>query len=54
MGLEHIRREFQGSLVAGYCTIQLSAPVPYGGDVEVIVALQLPLEAINEIMQERS
>jgi methyl-accepting chemotaxis protein len=31
----------------------IGQPVIYGGDVELIVALQLPLDAINEIMQQR-
>ncbi len=32
----------------------VAQPVVHGGEVELIVALQLPLEAINEVMQERS
>ena len=38
-----------GGVPAGF----VSAPVYAGGDVEGVVALQLPLEAINTIMQQR-
>ncbi len=32
----------------------IAQPVVYNGEVEIIVALQLPLDAVNSIMQERT
>ncbi|MCP3955225.1 MAG: methyl-accepting chemotaxis protein, partial [Desulfobacterales bacterium] len=31
----------------------IAQPVVHGGDVEIVVALQLPLDAINSVMQQR-
>ena len=38
---------------AGEAAAFIAQPVVHGGEVEIVVALQLPLEAINGIMQER-